>query len=42
MGHKTKAVNNLGSLMGITYDEKLKVFIGASDTSSPDGAAVGY
>ena len=42
MGHKTKAVNNLGSLMGITYDEKLKVFIGASDTSSPDGGAVGY
>ena len=42
LGHKTKAVNNLGSLMGITYDEKLKVFVGAADTSSPDGAAVGY
>lgn len=42
IGHKTKAVNNLGSLMGITYDEKLKVYVGAADSSSPDGGAIGY
>lgn len=42
MGHKLREVNNLGSLMGITFDDKLKVYIGASDTSSPDGGAVGY
>lgn len=42
MGHKLKEVNNLGRLMGITYDSKNKRFIGASDSSSPDGAAVGY
>jgi len=29
-------------LMGISYDEKLKVYKGAADSSSPDGAAVGY
>jgi gamma-glutamyltranspeptidase / glutathione hydrolase len=28
--------------MGITYDPKLKVYIGAADSSSDDGAAVGY
>ena len=42
MGHHLKEVNNLGSLMGITYDEAFKVYIGYSDSSSPDGAAVGY
>lgn len=42
MGHKLYGVNNLGRLMGITYDSKNKNFIGASDSSSPDGAAVGY
>lgn len=42
MGHHLKDVNNLGSLMGITYDEVFKVYIGYADSSSPDGGAVGY
>jgi gamma-glutamyltranspeptidase/glutathione hydrolase len=37
-----RGVNNLGVLMGITYDPKLKVYVGASDSASKDGAAVGY
>ena len=41
-GHRLRDVNNLGSLMGITYDEKCNVYIGAADSSSPDGGAVGY
>jgi hypothetical protein len=28
--------------MGITYDAKYKIYIGAADSSSPDGGAVGY
>ena len=42
MGHKLFGVNSLGVLMGITYDPELKVYIGAADSSSDDGAAVGY
>lgn len=42
MGHQLREVNNLGSLMGITYDEALKAYVGAADSSSPDGGAVGY
>lgn len=42
MGHHLREVNNLGSLMGITYDAEFKVYIGAADSSSPDGGAVGY
>ena len=42
MGHHLRAVGNLGSLMGITYDPKLKVYIGYADSSSPDGGAAGY
>lgn len=42
MGHTLMPVNNLGVLMGITYDPKLKVYIGAADSSSEDGGAVGY
>jgi len=42
MGYHLEAVENLGSLMGITYDAKFKVYVGAADTSSPDGGAVGY
>ncbi|MFT5779543.1 MAG: gamma-glutamyltranspeptidase/glutathione hydrolase [Crocinitomicaceae bacterium] len=42
MGHTLYEVENLGRLMGITYDELTKRYIGASDSSSPDGAAVGY
>ena len=33
---------NLGALMGIQWDEKNKVMIGASDSSRPDGGAIGY
>jgi gamma-glutamyltranspeptidase/glutathione hydrolase len=42
MGHNLRAVDNLGSLMGITYDTQFKVYTGASDSSSPDGGAAGY
>ena len=42
MGHPMREVDLLGSLMGITYDEKLKVYVGAADSSAPDGGAVGY
>jgi len=42
MGHQLRPVNNLGVLMGITYDPKLKVYVGAADSASKDGAAVGY
>jgi gamma-glutamyltranspeptidase/glutathione hydrolase len=42
MGYQLKAVDNIGSLMGIKYDAKFKVYMGAADTSSPDGGAVGY
>ncbi len=42
MGHTLRPVNNLGVLMGITYDPILKVYLGASDSSSKDGGAVGY
>jgi gamma-glutamyltranspeptidase/glutathione hydrolase len=42
MGHKLQEVDILGSLMGITYNPTLKIYIGAADSSSPDGGAVGY
>lgn len=42
MGHKLMARNNLGVLMGITIDAKNKVYIGASDSSSQNGGAIGY
>lgn len=42
MGHHLREVNVLGQLMGITYDAELKVYIGAADSSSPDGRAAGY
>ena len=42
MGHKLQEIDNLGELMGITYLEAFKVYVGASDSSSPDGGAVGY
>ncbi|MBL0051824.1 MAG: gamma-glutamyltransferase [Bacteroidetes bacterium] len=42
MGHHLREVDNLGELMGITYDAKFKVYIGAADSSSPDGGAAGY
>ena len=42
MGHTLRGVPRLGRLMGITYDSKLNVYIGVSDSSSPDGGAIGY
>jgi gamma-glutamyltranspeptidase/glutathione hydrolase len=42
MGHLMSGRNSLGRLMGILVSEEMNVYIGASDSSSPDGAAVGY
>lgn len=42
MGHKTREVQNLGRLMGIIYDTELNIYIGAYDSSSPEGASIGY
>jgi gamma-glutamyltranspeptidase/glutathione hydrolase len=42
MGHTLKERNNMGALMGITYDSEKKLFTGASDSSQPDSGAVGY
>lgn len=42
MGHKLSPRTRLGALMGIQWDEENKILIGASDSSRPDGAAVGY
>lgn len=42
MGHQLRGIDNLGELMGITYVEEFKVYVGVSDSSSPDGGAAGY
>jgi len=42
MGHTLWEYNNLGALMGITYDPVKMVLTGASDSSQPDSGAVGY
>ena len=42
MGHKLVPENSLGELMGIQIDSRNKILIGASDSSSSDGAAIGY
>ncbi len=42
MGHKLVPENSLGELMGIQIDSANKILIGASDSSSSDGAAIGY
>lgn len=42
MGHTLRPTGNLGVLMGIQIDAEKNLLIGASDSSSPDGAAVGY
>lgn len=42
MNHTLVPANSLGELMGIQIDVENKVMIGASDSSSPQGAAVGY
>jgi gamma-glutamyltranspeptidase/glutathione hydrolase len=42
MNHTLVPTNSLGELMGIQIDAKNTIKIGASDSSSPDGAAIGY
>ena len=42
MGHDFNFTSRLGNLMGIIYDEKENIFIGATDSASIDGAAIGY
>ncbi|MEQ9265460.1 MAG: gamma-glutamyltransferase [Balneolaceae bacterium] len=42
MGHTMNGRQSLGVLMGITYDSEEKVLVGASDSASANGAAVGY
>ncbi len=42
MGHSLRPTTNIGVLMGITYDPQLGVWVGASDSSSEDGAAKAY
>ena len=41
-GHTLMERNNMGALMGITYDVEKKLFTGASDSSQPDSGAMGY
>ncbi len=42
MNHTLVPVNSLGVLMGIQINAKGGIMIGASDSSSSDGAAIGY
>lgn len=42
MGHKLNASGGLGALMGITIDPETGIITGASDSSRPEGAAIGY
>lgn len=42
MGHTLQGRANLGRLMGILCPTGANVYIGVSDSSSPDGGAVGY
>jgi len=42
MNHNLREVRRLGNLMGIEINRELGVYVGASDSSSKDGAAVGY
>ena len=42
MGHILKGRNNLGRLMGILCPTNSSIYIGVSDSSSPDGGAIGY
>ena len=41
-GHKLKDRKNLGRLMGIIIDHNNNIKIGAADSSSPSGKAIGY
>lgn len=42
MGHTLVPVGSLGELMGIQIIAEKKIMIGGSDSSSPDGATIGY
>ncbi len=42
MGHTLRKRNNMGALMGITFDPENRLLTGASDSSQPDSGAVGY
>lgn len=42
MGHTLVPVTRLGNLMGITFDPETGILIGHSDSSSMNGAAIGY
>lgn len=42
MGHTLRATGGLGALMGITIDPETGIITGASDSSRPEGAAIGY
>ncbi len=42
MGHTLQGRQNLGRLMGILIPDDADIYVGVSDSSSPDGAAVGY
>ena len=42
MGHTLSERYALGRLMGISINETDNIYIGYSDSSSPDGAAVAY
>ncbi len=42
MGHTLAPRSSLGRMMGIIWDQENGVFIGASDSSSPDGGVAGY
>ncbi len=41
-GHTLYEYNNLGALMGITYDPEKMILTGASDSSQPESGAIGY
>jgi gamma-glutamyltranspeptidase/glutathione hydrolase len=42
MGHRLRSVNRLGQLMVIGFDASINAYIGAVDSSSDEGAAIGY
>ncbi|MCB0461793.1 MAG: gamma-glutamyltransferase [Flavobacteriaceae bacterium] len=42
MGHTLRATGGLGALMGITINPETGIITGASDSSRPEGAAIGY
>ncbi|MFL0353977.1 gamma-glutamyltransferase [Xanthomarina sp. GH4-25] len=42
MGHSLKATSYLGALMGITINPENNIITGASDSSRPEGGAIGY